>query len=296
MNIKKWIKQNTTSMEGKTVVITGAVGGLGSEVTPILAKLGAHLVLPCLTLEEGEQFKEKLLKKYKKAKIDILQLNLADVESVKACVKEIKKYKGIDALINNAGVLNIPLNKTATGMNAVFQINFLSQYYLIKELLPDLRKKPNSVCVATCSLAHSYGKLDEADLDYSTRQNGEQVYGNSKRFLMYSLFELFKKEKKVKLSIVHPGITLTNMQDNYPKEMLAKIRENMKAKYPAPNQACLSIVAGVFSSTEYHEWIGPEIEDVFGFPAKRKLTSATVEESKRIFELAEKMYKDMKSL
>ena len=45
MNIQKWITQNTTSLKGKTIAITGSTGGISKHLTKSLANLGANLIL-----------------------------------------------------------------------------------------------------------------------------------------------------------------------------------------------------------------------------------------------------------
>ena len=148
------------------------------------------------------------------------------MDNVKSVTKELENMD-IDIFIHNAGAYSIPRKICSSGYDNVFQINFVSPYYMIRTLLPTLRAK-KGMAVAVGSIAHNYSKTDERDIDFRKRSASSKVYGNAKRFLMYSLYELFKNEKEASLSIVHPGITFTNITAHYPKLIFAVIKHPMK--------------------------------------------------------------------
>lgn len=293
MNLNKWINQNCKSLTGKRIVVTGATGGLGRELCFLLAGLDADLTLACRNLLLAEKLKSDIVSKHPDANIDIVTLDLSNLDSVKTCVTELKKYNGIDVLINNAGVYNIPLKSLDSGFNNVFTINFLYTYYLTKQLLPELDKKDDSVCITLGSIAHNYSKLDESDADFSSRKKASKIYGNAKRFLMFSLFELFKNQK-TRLAIVHPGITLTNMTSHYPKSINWLVKFAVGLLFPSPKTATANILLGLSTTTRYHEWVGPRLFDIWGSPKLKKLKTCTPAESQKIFEIAEKFYNDIK--
>lgn len=237
--------------------------------------------------------KEEILSKYPNVNIDIIDVDLSSMKSVKVCVANLKKLDKIDVLIHNAGIYNVPLIKTDAGYNNVFQVNFVSPYYITKQLLPIINKSDDPKVIAVGSIAHNYSKIDENDIDFSTRKKSSKIYGNSKRFLMFSLYELFKDNKKIKLSICHPGITFTNITNHYPKFVYAIIKNPMKIIFMSPKKACLSIIKGIFDDCDYHEWIGPKIFGIWGQPKKSKLKTCSNEESEKIFQIAEKIYTNL---
>lgn len=277
-------------MKGKRVVVTGATGGLGKVICDYLANLGADIILACRNKDLADKLKHEILTKYPETTVDFVPLDFSSKSGVDECVEELKKYNGIDVLINNAGVYNVPIKKMDSGFNNVFQINFVYTYYLTKQLLPELEKRKDSVCVTLGSVAHNYSKLDVGDLDFSSRKKSSLVYGNSKRFLMFSLYELFK-DTRVNLAIVHPGVTLTNMTNHYPKAINWLVKIGIKLLFPSPKKAVLSIILGTSKSTGYHEWIGPSIFNVWGRPKLTKLKTCSAVESQKIFEIAEDIYK-----
>ena len=140
MNIKKWIENNTNKLNGKTVAITGSTGGIGKELCLHLLSLGANLIFLNRNIEKSEKLKNELQVKFVDSKIEIIKLDMQDFESVKNATNELKT-KNIDILLLNAGAYLIPRIKTAEGYDNVFMINFISPYYMVKELLPILNNK-----------------------------------------------------------------------------------------------------------------------------------------------------------
>ena len=149
--------------------------------------------------------------------------------------------------------------------------------------------------VAVGSIAHNYSSLDESDVDFSRRRRASLVYGNAKRFLMYSLYPLFENSRAA-LAVTHPGITFTNITAHYPKPVFALIKHPMKVIFMKPRRAALSILRGVFESTESFTWIGPSSFGIWGLPKKTLLKTADGTERSRIAEIADKLFSDMNSL
>ncbi len=293
MNVKKWIEKNCNDLTDKRIVISGATGGIGIHISTILASLNANLVFLGRDSNRTEKLKIYLQSLYPNIKIDIIDADLSSFESVKNCVKNLKKYNKIDAIIHNAGIYNVPIYTTDFGFNNVFSVNFLAPYYITKQILPLLEKSDMAKVVIVGSIAHNYSHIDVNDIDFSTRKKPSKIYGNSKRFLMFSMYELFRNINKVNLSISHPGITSTNMTNHYPKFIYAIIKYPMKIIFMSPKKACLSIIKGLFDNTDYHNWIGPKISNIWGSPKKMRLKTCTESESKKIFEIAENIYNSL---
>lgn len=294
MRIAKWLEKNTSSLVGKTVAVTGTTGGIGRELCSYIASLGASLILLDRNEKRSTAFRDELRVKYPDISVECINLELESMASVKAATEELKNRE-IYAFIHNAGAYFIPRHKCDTGYDNVFQINFVSPYYIIKELLPKLRDVGGRAVVVG-SIAHNYSKTDRDDIDFSTRGKPSRVYGNAKRYLMFSLLKLFEGEVGAHLSITHPGITFTNITAHYPKVIYAIIKHPMKIIFMKPRRAALSVLAGLFRepSSARPEWIGPRYFDVWGIPKVKRLRTASAEERERIFEVAEGIYLDLK--
>lgn len=288
---RKWIERHTSSLDGKTVAVTGATGGIGNELCRHLLALHADLILLDRNPSKSATLRAALLREYPNRTIQCITVDLERMDTVRAALDELKAYP-VDVFLHNAGAYSIPRHICDTGFDNVFQINFVSPYYMIRELLPLLRKRKGRVVVVG-SVAHTYSVIDPADIDFSTRKQASKVYGNAKRFLMFSLYELFKSETDVSLAVTHPGITFTNITAHYPPLIFAVIKHPMKIIFMKPKTASLSIVRGLFESCGYHEWIGPCLFDVWGMPKKRHLRSVREQESNQIDQIAQDVYQHL---
>lgn len=266
MNIKKRIKKNTSSLEGKRIAVSGATGGLGRELCLYIASLGGDLVLVVRNTKKSEMLERELKEKYPNTSVFHVKADMEDTESVMKAADELIDL-GIDILFLNAGAYSIPRHKTAAGYDNVFTINYLSPYVLAKKLLPHLRQRGGRI-VAVGSIAHRYSASDPRDVDFSTRKASNLVYGNSKRYLMATLPALAEREGEI--NIVHPGITFTNITAHYPKVVFAIIKYPMKVIFMSPKRAALSLLEGIFTDCGEDEWIGPWLFDVWGLPKKKK--------------------------
>lgn len=288
MNIYNWINKNSASLKGKKIAVSGSTGGLGKELCFYLAYLKADIILMDRNRDKMKFIENTVKQKYPEVNISKIALDLSDISTVKAAVDKLK-FLSPDLIIFNAGAYSIPRKKCDTGLDNVFQINFAAPYYMVRELLPTLRKNKGRV-VAVGSIAHNYSKLDLNDIDFSTRKKASLVYGNAKRFLAFSLFELFKEEKEITLSVVHPGITFTGITAHYPKVIFALIKHPMKIIFMKPKKAALCILKGAFEPTDYHRWIGPRLFNIWGLPKNKPLKTCSEAESRQIFTEAEKIY------
>ena len=285
MNIQTWIGKNTSDLKGTLVAVTGSTGGLGSALCRHLAALHADLLLLDRNMDRSRALADKLRAEFPHVQISHVHVDMADIDTVKTACEQLKQLP-IDILIHNAGAYSIPRHVCATGLDNVFQINCASPYYMTKALLPQLRKRHGRVVIVG-SIAHAYSKSDPLDMDFSTRKAASKVYGNAKRHWMFAAYELFKNEQNVSLAVTHPGITFTNITAHYPKLIFTIIKHPMKILFMSPNKASLCILKGVFSRCEYHEWIGPCIGNIWGFPRKMKLHTCTPSEGQRLFTYAE---------
>ena len=289
---KKWLDKNTESLKGKRVAITGSTGGLGRELSRYLAYLGAELVLVDRNLTRSLALKSELEAEFPATMIRCVTADLSDLSSVKVAAIELNSL-GIDYLIHNAGAYSIPRKVCDTGYDNVFQINFLSPYYLTRTVMGGIKEKGGKVVIVG-SIAHNYSKTDKGDVDFKTRKKASLVYGNAKRFISYSALKLTENPDAPEISVTHPGISFTGITSHYPKLIFALIKYPMKIIFMRREKAALSILKGVFDSTKPYEWIGPRLFNVWGLPTKKPLKTATAEEIDFIFNEAQRIYEEVK--
>lgn len=287
MNYKKWLKENTKDLKNKTIVLTGSTGGLGQEIANFLGMLNANIILADRDFEKSSKLKESLLKKYN-ISVKQIKLDLQNLDSVTNFITEVKK-QNINAIIHNAGVYNLPTNDEQN-YYTINKVNYLMPYYITKSLLPELKKSSLARVVVVGSIAYEYAKFNPCDPEYLMCKKPNKIYGNSKRCLIYSMFELFKNEKNVKLSIVQPGVTPTNITRHFPKFVRGIIKLPMKMVFNSPKKSSLCVIKGLFEDLNYNEWIGPKYFGVWGKPKKSSLKQISNEEILQIFQDAEENY------
>ncbi len=282
MKTYTWLKRNAPALSGKTVAVSGATGGLGNALCRHLAMLGASLIMLDRNRERSESFAEKLKAEFPELKTRYIHLDLEDIDSVKATAEELK-INPPDFLILNAGAYHIPRKICKTGYNNVFQINFSSPYYIADALRDRISAKGGKI-IAVGSIAHSYSEADGNDIDFSSRTKSSLVYGNAKRYLMYSISELCDSS----VVIAHPGITFTNITAHYPKLIFAIIKHPMKVIFMKPKRASLSVIYAMAKDVPEFSWAGPRIFGIWGLPKVSKLKKISVRERKIILDTARK--------
>ena len=286
--LTKTIKKGEIRLDGKTVAISGATGGIGRELCEYLAGMGATLLLVDRNPERSLALAGELEAKHG-ISAEHITLDLEDIARTREVAKTLAERE-IDYLILNAGAYSIPRHKCSTGYDNVFQINFVSPYFLARKLLPTVKGRGGRV-VAVGSIAHRYSHIDRDDVDFSTRKKASLVYGNAKRHLMFALLSLDPTGEGI--AVAHPGITQTNITAHYPKLVYAIIKYPMKVIFMRPKKACLPIICGLFEGCRENEWIGPRIFDVWGRPKKSILKGCPPDEANEIAKRADKIFKEL---
>ena len=269
-------------LAGKTVAVSGATGGIGQPLCEQLIALGASLILLDRNTEKSCALARRLGEQYPHCSVRHIRVDLEDLETVRGAIDALRDT-ALDALILNAGAYSIPRHTCQTGYDNVFQINFIAPYLLASGLLPTIRSRGGKI-VAVGSIAHRYSVTDPKDVDFSTRARASLVYGNAKRYLMASLPALGRE-----ISIVHPGITFTNITAHYPPLIFALIKYPMKVIFMPPRKASLCIIRGLFEDLGSTEWIGPRFFDVWGAPKRKRLRSIKDAEREAICRRTEKI-------
>ncbi len=286
MTVSKYLSLHKNALDGKTVAVSGSTGGIGKELCRHLATLGASLILIDRSKQRSTALGESLIKDFPKLSVSYITADMEDMQSVKNAVRELEALRP-DHLILNAGAYHIPRHKCDTGFDNVFQINFVSPYYIAKTLLPQISKQGGRV-VAVGSIAHNYSHIDSDDIDFGTRNKSSKVYGNAKRYLMFALLE--ETEHKESIRIVHPGITFTNITAHYPKLVFAIIKHPMKVIFMKPRKAALCVLDGLFTEHQKSAWIGPRLFGIWGAPKRQRLHTCPAEEREQIKGIADRIY------
>ena len=218
MKKENWNESNISDQSGKIFIVTGPTSGLGKESVKVLVRKNATVIMAARNINKAESVANEILEENKNAKIDIEELDLSSLESVKNFSQLIiKKYKSLDCLINNAGIMACPYSKTQDGFEIQMGTNHLGHFALTGQLISLLKKTPNSRVVNVSSIAHTSGNIDFDDLNWEKRKYRTwSAYSDTKLANLYFTYQLSSKlgEDKGNPIILasHPGWTATDLQ------------------------------------------------------------------------------------
>jgi len=220
MATKNWTADDIPSQQGKTILITGANSGLGLEAAKVLSSKGAQVIMTARNLKSGNEA-ISLIKKNADAKLNLMQLDLSDFASIHQFSQEFHhKYKQLDVLINNAGVM-FPVKRELTKQN--FEVQFGTNHlghFLLTGLLLDILKNTTNSRIAIQSSGQHKAKMGKPDihfddLNFDKGYNKYMAYSQSKLANLLFAYELDRqlKANEIDITVVaaHPGYTKTNL-------------------------------------------------------------------------------------
>jgi NAD(P)-dependent dehydrogenase (short-subunit alcohol dehydrogenase family) len=198
-------------VNGKTVVITGANTGIGKETAVGLASMGAKVVLACRNRAKATAAAHDVRTRSNNDDVHVVDLDLADLDSVRACAQEIlDSFDRIDVLINNAGLQLAKRTLTKQGFETTFGVNHLGPFLFTDLLLERIRASAPARIVNLSSVGHNFarGGLPWDDLQHDvTRYTANGAYCESKLANVLFTRELARRlpPSEVTVNACHPG-------------------------------------------------------------------------------------------
>lgn len=299
----KWTTKDIPDQTGRIAIVTGANSGTGYETVKALASKGAHVVMGCRNLEKAETAKNTILSELPEASLEIIQLDLSDLQSVRNFVDEFsKKHQSLDLLINNAGIMTTPYRKTVDEFELQLGTNHFGHFALTGLLIDKIIATENSRIVTMSSVAHAMGKMDYEDLNWEKSYSRTGAYGRSKLANLLFTYELQRKldergNKTMSLAS-HPGWTKTNLQSTglrlgggYLFRAVLKIGNNLFAQ-KSWQGALPMLYAATDPEAESGAYYGPDGRGEWkGYPklAKSSEASYNTESAKKLWELSKEL-------
>ena len=201
-------------MMKKTAVITGADGGMGSEITKAVAMAGYHVIMVCYTSFKGEEKKSRIILDTGNEDIEVVQADLSSMESVVDAVDKIKdKTPSVELLMNNAGTMCTHYVRTEDGFEHTVAVNYLAPYLLTRRLLPIMHEGSRIVNMISCTYA--IGKIGPHF--FTKGREGSffriPIYSNTKLALWLFTREMSERVKGrgITVNAADPGIVSTNI-------------------------------------------------------------------------------------
>ncbi|EEA93157.1 retinol dehydrogenase 12 [Pseudovibrio sp. JE062] len=260
--VSDWTADQLPSLEGKTYIITGGNSGIGFEAARMLAGAGGDVVIACRNAEKGSAA-QHALQAQAKGKIDLVQLDLSDLVSVRSAAEIVaSRYTKIDGLINNAGIMQTPELKSVDGYELQFATNHLG-HFLWSGLLKLNVEAAQGRFVVVASLVHKMGKINFNDLMMRETYAPMKAYSQSKLANVMFGLELQRRLSDAGsasfVTMGHPGWSATNLQSTGPTGLMSKTYKWMNKLFAqsAEKGALPTVLAAAGVEAEPNGYYGP---------------------------------------
>ncbi len=257
----KWTEHDLPNMRGKVAIVTGANSGIGYETARALAEHGATVIMACRNMKKANRAANQIYTLNPTGKTVIMELDLADLDSVRRFADNFKaQYNQLDLLINNAGLKLQPFGTTKHGFESQFGVNHLGHFALTAQLIDLLNHTPDSRIVNVSSIAHRFAQLDFDDLNWQHKPYRDmQAYGQSKLANLLFTYELQRKlsggEHNTIAVAAHPGYTATDSDSNT-DPVLINLMTRLFAQ-PQPMGALPTLYAATAHEVQGGQYFGP---------------------------------------
>jgi NAD(P)-dependent dehydrogenase (short-subunit alcohol dehydrogenase family) len=208
-------------LTGKIAIVTGGNAGIGLETTKVLAAAGATVIVAARDVAKAKKNLAGI------SNVEIETMDLMDSSIDGFAYKFIASGRPLHLLINNAGIMWVPLRRDARGIESQLATNYLAQFQLTARLWPALQKARGARVINVSSHGHQFGNFDFNDPNFHSRPYETLIgYGQSKTACNLFSVELDRKGQgdAVRAYSVHPGsIGGTELAREAPPELFIQL-------------------------------------------------------------------------
>lgn len=194
---------NGIDLTGKIAIVTGGNTGIGLETTKVLATAGATVIVPARDIEKARRNLQGI------ARVEIEQMDLMDPSSINTFAENfLASGRPLHMLINNAGIMWVPLRRDNRGYESQLATNYLAQFQLTAKLWPALQKANGARVVNVSSQGHQFAPFDFEDPNFLNREYETLLgYGQSKTAVNLFSLELDHRGRSsnVRAYSLNPG-------------------------------------------------------------------------------------------
>lgn len=193
----------------RTCIVTGASGSMGAEAVRSLVSAGDRVIMACRNAVKADAVRKEIIKEKPSSEIEIAELDLSSLVSVQRFAQSLSGEK-VDALFNNAGVLNRDYKLTEDGYENTLSTNYLGPCLLTRLLLPTMPS--GSHIVNMVSLSCRIGNVDSTFFSRGEERFSQiGTYADTKlAFLLFSI-ALGSRVSDIYVNVADPGIVDTKM-------------------------------------------------------------------------------------
>lgn len=209
-------------LTGKIAIVTGGNAGIGLETTKVLAAAGATVIVAARDIEKAKKNLQGI------ANVELESMDLINPESIDAFAEKfLASGRPLHLLINNAGIMWVPLRRDSRGIESQLATNYLSQFHLTAKLWPALKKANGARVINVSSHGHQFASFNFDDPNFLNREYETlQGYGQSKTASNLFAMELDNRGKdfNVRAYSLHPGsIAGTELAREAPLELFQQL-------------------------------------------------------------------------
>jgi NAD(P)-dependent dehydrogenase (short-subunit alcohol dehydrogenase family) len=231
-NSATWSAADASDLTGRVALVTGANSGIGYETTLVLADHGAHVIMACRDRVKAARARDKLESRRDRSSLELLDLDLSDLDSVRAAAgRVLAKHARLDLLINNAGVMGTPYRQTADGFELQMATNHLGHFMLTGLLLDRLVTTERSRIVTVSSHMHRLGRIRPDDVATNKGRNAWIQYSTTKLANLLFVAELSRRLEaggfRSTALAAHPGWTRSNLAGSGASMSKSRVRRRL---------------------------------------------------------------------
>ena len=190
-------------LTGKIASVTGGNTGIGLETTKTLAFAGATVIVPARDVEKAKKNLQFI------PNVEIAAMDLMDPGSIDAFANSfLASQRPLHLLINNAGIMWVPLRRDEHGIESQLATNYLAPFRLTARLWPALKKANGARVVNVSSHGHHFAPFHFEDPNFLHREYETLLgYGQSKTAVNLFSVELDKRAQasNIRVYALHPG-------------------------------------------------------------------------------------------
>jgi NAD(P)-dependent dehydrogenase (short-subunit alcohol dehydrogenase family) len=299
-----WTATDIPDQTGRTILVTGANSGLGLRSAEALAAKGAEVLLACRNAEKAAAALATINAGASGPEARVVTLDLASLDSVAACAAAVDgSVERLDVLVNNAGVMALPLRRTADGFEMQFGTNHLGHLALTGHLLPALLRAAEPLVVNVSSNAHKFGRMRWDDLNWERgRYLKWPAYAQTKLANLLFSGELQRRAVAAGTALTsvaaHPGYAATNLSTTGPAmsgsglmERIVKVGDRLLGQSDAMG-ALPQLYAATMPDVVADDYWGPDgFQEQRGHPkrAGRTKRASSVGDGARLWQESERL-------
>lgn len=209
-------------LTGKIAIVTGGNTGIGLETAQTLAAAGATVIVPARDVAKAKRNLGA------SSNVTIASMDLMDPVSIDAFAEEfLASGNALHLLINNAGIMWVPLRRDERGIESQLATNYLAPFQLTAKLWPALKKAQGARVVNVSSGGHQFSDFNFDDPNFQYRDYETLIgYGQSKTALNLFTMELDARAKEygIRAYSLCPGsVGETELSREAPADLFHKL-------------------------------------------------------------------------